>query len=257
MWFDTHCHLDAAEFASDQTEVLQTARSAGIQELLIPGVDRVSWARIETLFLQNPGLHAAWGIHPLYVAQAHADDLPALKQRIERTRPVALGEIGLDGYRHGPVAPPSDEVQTEWFAAQLKLARDADLPVVLHVRHAVDAVLKQLRRFNIRGGIAHAFNGSRQQADQFIARGFVLGFGGTLTYPGSQRIRQLAQDLPLDALVLETDAPDIPPLWRRGQRNDPAQLPGIGEALAALRQLAPAELATITTANARRVLRRS
>jgi Tat protein secretion system quality control protein TatD with DNase activity len=156
-----------------------------------------------------PGCVAAYGIHPLYVMRAAEADLAVLRDWLAGERPVAVGEIGLDFF----VADLDPARQEHFFVEQLKLAREFDLPVLLHVRRSVDAVLKQLRRHRVRGGIAHAFNGSRQQADAFIGLGFKLGFGGTLTYPGSTRIRALAAELPLDAIVLETDAPDIPPAW--------------------------------------------
>ena len=182
--------------------------------------------------------------------RAADDDLAALRQWLLAERPVAVGEIGLDLY----VADIDPARQEHFFVEQLRLARDFDLPVLLHVRRAVDAVLKQLRRFKVRGGIAHAFNGSRQQADEFIKLGFALGFGGAITYDGSTRIRELARHLPLEAIVLETDAPDIPPAWLNGSRNTPAELPRIAAVLAELRELPVAELVQRTAANARAVL---
>ena len=165
---------------------------------------------------------------------------------------VAVGEIGLDGY----VSAPDLAAQRQWFAAQLDLAHEFDLPVILHVRHAVDAVIQLLRRARVRGGIAHAFNGSRQQADQLLGMGIKLGFGGTLTFAGSRRIRALAAGLPEDAIVLETDAPDIPPSWARGQRNEPAAVARIAAELAALRGSTVEDVAAMTSRNARAALPR-
>ena len=167
----------------------------------------------------------------MYTPRAAAHDLAELRRWLAEARPVAVGEIGLDGF-----VPGLDMARQEWFfAEQLKLAREFDLPVVLHIRRAQDLVLKHLRKIRVRGGIAHAFNGSRQQADEFIRLGFKLGVGGAMTFDGSTRIRALAKALPLEHLVLETDAPDIPPAWLNGGRNAPAELARIAAELAELR----------------------
>lgn len=250
MLIDTHCHLDAAEFDADREAVHAAARAAGVETIVVPAVEVTAFARTRETVSRYPGCVAAYGIHPLYVMQAADDDLAALRQWLLVERPVAVGEIGLDLY----VADIDPARQEYFFVEQLRLARDFDLPVLLHVRRAVDVVLKQLRRFKVRSGIAHAFNGSRQQADEFIKLGFALGFGGAMTYDGSTRIRELARHLPLEAIVLETDAPDIPPAWLNGGRNTPAELPRIAAVLAELRELPVAELAQRTAANARAVL---
>lgn len=250
MLIDTHCHLDAAEFDADREAVHAAARAAGVETIVVPAVEVSAFARTRETVLRYPGCVAAYGIHPLYVMQAADNDLAALRQWLLAERPVAVGEIGLDLY----VTDIDPARQEHFFVEQLRLARDFDLPVLLHVRRAVDAVLKQLRRFKVRGGIAHAFNGSRQQADEFIKLGFALGFGGAMTYDGSTRIRELARHLPLEAIVLETDAPDIPPAWLNGGRNTPAELPRIASVLAELRELPVAELVQRTAANARAVL---
>jgi len=250
MLIDTHCHLDAAEFDADREAVHAAARAAGVETIVVPAVEVSAFARTRETVLRYPGCVAAYGIHPLYVMQAADNDLAALRQWLLAERPVAVGEIGLDLY----VTDIDPARQEHFFVEQLRLARDFDLPVLLHVRRAVDAVLKQLRRFKVRGGIAHAFNGSRQQADEFIKLGFALGFGGAMTYAGSTRIRELARHLPLEAIVLETDAPDIPPAWLNGGRNTPAELPRIAAVLAELRELPVAELVQRTAANARAVL---
>ena len=250
MLIDTHCHLDAAEFDADREAVHAAARAAGVETIVVPAVEVSAFARTRETVSRYPGCVAAYGIHPLYVMQAADDDLAALRQWLLAERPVAVGEIGLDLY----VADIDPARQEHFFVEQLRLARDFDLPVLLHVRRAVDVVLKQLRRFKVRSGIAHAFNGSRQQADEFIKLGFALGFGGAMTYDGSTRIRELARHLPLEAIVLETDAPDIPPAWLNGSRNTPAELPRIAAVLAELRELPVAELAQRTAANARAVL---
>ncbi len=248
---DTHCHLDASEFADDRDAVVLAASAAGVAAVVIPAVATASFAAVRDCCLRYPQCLPAYGMHPLFIDQATEADLPLLRewlsaQATTATPPVAVGEIGLDFF-----VPGFDATRQEHFLVeQLKIARDFDLPVLLHVRRAVDQVLKCLRRVKVRGGIAHAFNGSRQQADEFITLGFKLGFGGALTYAGSTRIRRLAATLPLDCLVLETDAPDIPPSWLAGGRNTPAELPSIAKALAGLRSLPLDGLVEATAANA-------
>ena len=250
MLIDTHCHLDAAEFDVDRDEVHAAALAAGVERIVVPAVAVDGFLKTKSVVAQYAGCVAAYGIHPLYVMQAHDGDLVVLRDWLVRERPVAVGEIGLDFF-----APGLDLARQRFFLVeQLKLAREFDLPVLLHVRRAIDAILKELRRFGVRGGIAHAFNGSRQQADEFIRLGFGLGFGGAMTYNGSTRIRQLAASLPLDSIVLETDAPDIPPAWLNRGRNTPAELPRMAEQLADLRGISRAEVLAATTANARRIL---
>ena len=250
MLIDTHCHLDAAEFGADRDAVHAAALAAGVGRIVVPAIAVDHFERLKNTVERYPGCAAAYGIHPLYVGRAGADDLAILGDWLRREKPVAIGEIGLDHF-----VADSDPAQQEFFfVEQLKLARALQLPVLLHVRCAIDEVLKQLRRIPVPGGIAHAFNGSRQQADMFIKLGFKLGFGGTMTYPGSTRIRQLAATLPLESIVLETDAPDIPPAWLDRGRNAPAELARIAQTLAELRALPVAHVAAVTSANAHQVL---
>jgi len=247
MLIDTHCHLDAAEFDADRDAVHAAALVAGVERMVIPAVAVDGFFKAKTVVARYPGCVAAYGIHPLYVMQARESDLAVLREWLAREQPVAVGEIGLDFY-----VTDSDPLRQEFFfVEQLKLAREFDLPVLLHVRRSVDQVLKQLRRIRVPGGIAHAFNGSRQQADEFIRLGFKLGFGGAMTFSGSTRIRALAAELPADAIVLETDAPDIPPAWLNGQRNAPGELPRIASVLAELRGVSVAEVAAASNAAAR------
>jgi TatD DNase family protein len=245
MWIDSHCHLHAKAFAADRASVWQNAQSLGVTAALLPAVGLADCALVDACCARYPGLAPAYGIHPLYVDSTLETEIDGLNARLEQSRPVAVGEIGMDGF----VARTDFARQEFFFVAQLKLARALDLPVVLHVRQAIDIVLKHLRRIPVRGGIAHAFNGSRQQADEFLKLGFKLGFGGALTYPGSTRIRALAQSLPEEALVLETDAPDIPPRWLNRARNTPAQLPAIGAILAELRASNIEHIARLTRQN--------
>lgn len=247
---DTHCHLDAGEFAPDRDAVVAAARAAGVTRIVVPGVTVDGFTAQKTVVARYPECVAAYGIHPLYVDRVQDGDLTTLRTWLADEQPVAVGEIGMDLY-----VPGLDTArQKAIFTAQLKLARDFDLPVILHVRRAIDPILAELRRLRVRGGIAHAFNGSRQQADVFIGLGFALGFGGAMTYSGSTRIRALAASLPLEHIVLETDAPDIPPAWLNRGRNAPAELSRIADTLAELRGCDRQEVLATTAAAARRVL---
>lgn len=246
MLIDTHCHLDAAEFDADRLSVIQAARAGGVGGFLVPAVGASNFDAVAALSAAHPDVVYAVGIHPMYVGQAREPDLDILRERLAGGGAVAVGEIGLDGF----VQDGSMPLQLRYFEAQLRLAKAFELPVILHVRRAQDDVLKLLRRVRPPGGIAHAFNGSVQQAEAFIKLGFRLGFGGAMTYAGSRRIRQLAAELPMSAIVLETDAPDIPPSWGAGLRNDPANLPRFAEVLVGLRGMPLDEVIEATGANA-------
>ena len=265
MWIDSHCHLDAPEFEPDRDAVVVRARAAGVTTLVIPAVQRSNFDAVRALAHRHDAVYAL-GIHPLYVERAADDDLDGLQQALAAQRDdprlVAVGEIGLDHF----VTGQDLQRQRRFYLAQLKLARDAGLPVILHVRRSADALLHGLRRIDVAGGIAHAFNGSRVQALQFVERGLRLGFGGAMTFERALQIRGLAATLPETALVLETDAPDIPPQWlyRRaaeraagaGSRNEPAELPRIAATLATLRGWSAEQAAAITSANVQAALPR-
>ena len=265
-WIDTHCHLDAPEFAHDVDAVRAAARAVGVQHLVIPAVELAHCGAVQAL-AQRHGDSYALGIHPLYTGRAGDGDVAALGQVLEThihdPHLVAIGEMGLDFFVKGLDAAR----QEQFYRAQLQLARRFDLPVLLHVRRSADRLLKGLREVPVQGGIAHAFNGSLQQAKAFIALGFKLGFGGALTYERALQLRRLATELPPESLVLETDAPDMPPHWiyktaadrAAGQpqgRNSPAELPRIAQVLADLRGVTLAALAEQTTANALQALAR-
>lgn len=251
MLIDTHIHLDAAEFDADRGQVIDAARAKGVAGFVVPAVERANFDAVRGIAAENADISFALGIHPMYVMPARMDDVDVLDECLGEGGAVAVGEIGLDHF----VSGIDRERQLEFFVAQLKLARRHGLPVILHVRRAIDPILKQLRRIGVPGGIAHAFNGSRQQADALIGLGFKLGFGGTMSFSGSTRIRELAAALPLDAIVLETDAPDIPPEWARGQRNEPANLLRYASILAELRSATVEEVIAATGRNAIEVLR--
>lgn len=255
MWIDTHCHLDAAEFDGDRDAVVERARAAGVGMLVIPvgGIDDHAKARA---IARQHGFAYALGMHPLWLDHAVEDDIGRLRAAVQQSLAegdghlVAVGEIGIDGHE-----PGLDMGRQEWFfREQLRVARDAGLPVIVHVRRSADLLLKHLRRIPVPGGIVHAWNGSAQQADQFVARGFRLGFGGSLTYSGSQRIRRHAATLAADAWVLETDAPYILPEWRRlpdrTEASEPCDLPRIAATMAELRGVPLTELQQCARSNA-------
>ncbi len=255
MLVDTHCHLDAAEFGASQSELVNAANTAGVRHIVVPSVTRDNFAAVKNICAAFPACLPAYGIHPMYTDDAQPEDLKVLRDYLALPGTVAVGEIGLDFF----VKLHDRDVQEFFFIRQLELAREFELPVLLHVRSAIDVVLKHLRHFygsggpstSLRTGIAHAFNGSPQQAEEFIKLGFKLGFGGAMTYPRATKLRKLAAILPLDSIVLETDAPDIPPQWlERGQPNKPEYLPRIAQTLAELRGLSIEEIARITTVNA-------
>jgi len=265
MWIDSHCHLDAPEFDADRLAVVQRAQAAGVTRLVLPAVAVAHFAALREMAHTHDAAYAL-GIHPLYVQHADDADLARLQQALAEHRHdprlVAVGEIGLDHF-----VPGLDRArQMHFYVAQLKLARDAGLPVILHVRRSADHLLQGLRRVPVAGGIAHAFNGSLAQAQRFVDLGFKLGFGGAMSFDRALQIRALASTLPASALVLETDAPDIPPHWLyrtaaeraagATSRNEPAELPRIGAVLAGLRGWTLTEAAAITSANVRAALPR-
>ena len=268
-WIDTHCHLDAPEFGLQVGDVRARAAAEQVLHCVIPAVEVANFEAVRAL-AHSRGDSYALGIHPLYVAKALDADLVTLDACLLRyrddSRLVAVGEIGLDFFVPELCQSPLRERQTYFYLAQLKLARKHGLPVILHVRRSADQLLKGLR--SVAGpsgapwqGIAHAFNGSEQQAKALIGMGFKLGFGGAVTYARAMQLRRLALELPLESIVLETDAPDMPPHWiyktaaerASGEpqgRNEPAELARIGAVLAALRGISPAALAAATTRNA-------
>ena len=263
-WIDTHCHLDAAEFEADRAQVRQHARAQGVGCCIIPAVEAANFTAVCALAHAHQDAYAL-GIHPLYTPHAGAADLAQLDQALLAqqgdARLVAVGEIGLDGWVPALNTPAAWDTQLRFYRAQLKLAQRHQLPVILHVRRSADPLLKGLRDIGSMGGIAHAFNGSLQQAHAFIDLGFKLGFGGALTFERALQLRRLATALPLSAIVLETDAPDIPPHWlyataeqrQAGQpqgRNSPAELPRIAQVLAELRGISLDALAQAMQANA-------
>ena len=260
MWIDTHCHLDAAEFGTDSASIAARALQQQVSWIVMPAVDTGNFDTVQRLAHSQPNCTYALGIHPMYVPQADLKDLAHLRAAIpfalDDPRFVAIGEIGLDFFIPSLCTPEIRAKQEHFYVEQLKIARDFDLPVLLHVRRSQDIILKYLRRIGIDRGIAHAFNGSDQQAHAFIDLGLRIGLGGAMTFIRALQIRRLAASLPLSALVLETDAPDIAPAWVHPARNSPEQLPAIGAVLAGLRGVTPEVIAAATSENARVALPR-
>ncbi|AKC87819.1 TatD family hydrolase [Pseudoxanthomonas suwonensis] len=250
---DSHCHLDADEFDADRATVVERARAAGVRRQLVPAVTAASWPKLREVCHAAPGLYPAYGLHPTFLAEHRPHHLDELQAWVERERPLAIGECGLDFFVEGL----DRQAQARYFDGQLRLARDAGLPVIVHARRAVDAVVASIRRIGgdaarLRG-VVHSFSGSPEQAGQLWKLGFMIGLGGPLTYERAQRLRRLVVDMPLEFLLLETDAPDQPDAEIRGRRNEPARLRRVLDTVAALRRQDPAEIAAATSANAERL----
>ncbi len=260
MWIDTHCHLDAREFGGDSLGVAARALEKDVGMIVIPAIDRANWPAVRDLAANAPNASYAIGIHPICVPKATDDDLVAMREAVRAAmddpRFVAIGEVGLDFFLPELCEPAMRDKQIHYFREQLKIAREFGLPILTHVRKSQDQVLKHVRQIPPAGGIAHAFNGSFQQAQGYIDIGFKLGFGGNLTFTRALQIRRLAEQLPLSAIVMETDAPDIAPQWLHPGVNTPDQVPGIAEVLAQLRGIPLEELQSATTANAHSVMPR-
>jgi len=246
---DSHCHLDDAAFDADRAAVLARAAAVGIEAIVLPAVTAASWPRMRTVAAGDPRLYASYGLHPMFMAEHRPEHLDALPGWLERERPVAVGECGLDFY----IDDPDRAAQERYFDAQLGIARDFDLPVIVHSRKANDEVTKYIRRHPGVRGVIHSFSGSEQQARQLIDLGFCLGLGGPITHARARRLHRLVAELPLEALLAETDAPDQPGSAHRGQRNEPGFLPEVIETMARLRDVAPEDIAAATCENARRL----
>jgi len=247
---DTHCHLDVTEFDADRAAVITRAKSNGVHQFVIPGIYRDEWPQLLALCATDPQLHPALGLHPVYLEKHRPADPNDLASWVEREQPIAIGEIGLDY----AIKSLDRDRQLRLLEDQLELAKSFDLPVLLHVRKAHDEVLYALRKKQISAGICHAFNGSLQQAEKYIELGFKLGFGGMLTYQRSHKLRSLAARLPLDSIVLETDAPDLTVASHQYQRNSPEYLPEVLAALSEVRDEKTDVIAAATTANAMQIL---
>ncbi|MCC8361777.1 TatD family hydrolase [Lysobacter sp. A6] len=246
---DTHCHLDVPEFDADRDDVVARARAAGVTRQIVPAIEAATWPGLRDACARDDGLFPAYGLHPLLIASHRDEHLRALRDWIERERPVAIGECGLDYW----VEDLDRDVQAKYFDGQLQLAREYDLPVVVHARRAVDAVMAAIKRVGQLRGVIHSYAGSEEQARQLADLGFLVGIGGPVTYDRANRVRRVAASIPLDTLLLETDAPDQPNSDRRGQRNEPACITRVLEVIAELRNEDPAVIAHATTQNAERL----
>lgn len=249
MLVDSHCHLDAGEFDRDRAAVIARARDAGVVAQVLPATHADEWPLLREAADPASGLHAAYGLHPTFLQHHHDGHLRLLEEWIERERPVAVGECGLDFFVDGLDA----DAQARFFEAQLHIARDAALPVIVHARRAVDQVTSAIRRVGGLRGVVHSFSGSRQQAEKLWELDFMVGIGGPVTYARANRLRTLVATMPPEHLLLETDAPDQPDAAIRGQRNEPARLRVVCETVAALRGIPADTVAAVTAANARRL----
>jgi TatD DNase family protein len=249
MLTDSHCHLDAPEFDHDRDAVIARACAVGVMTQIVPAVTAASWPKLQAVCSEGSGLHPAYGLHPMFLAEHRDDHLEALRTLLLSTRAVAIGECGLDFHVEGLDA----QRQQFFFEQQLKIARDADLPVIVHARKAVDPVIATLRRMGGLRGVVHSFSGSEQQAEQLWKLGFHLGIGGPVTYERAQRLHRIVAAMPIEFLLLETDAPDQPDAFHRGERNEPSRLTLVRDCIAQLRGISTDALALATTDNAIRL----
>jgi len=246
---DSHSHLDVAEFGADRSDALARARAAGVTRQVIPATDAANFMRVRDLCANEAGLYPAYGLHPMYLAEHRPEHLDELKQWIEREKPVAVGECGLDFFVPGLDA----ELQRHYFQRQLELAREFDLPLILHARRALDEVTSAIRRIGKLRGVVHSFSGSVEQAQQLWKLGFCIGIGGPVTYPRARRLREIVATMPLEFLLLETDSPDQPLHGHQGARNEPALLTEVCACVASLRRVDEGAIAGATTRNALRL----
>lgn len=246
---DSHCHLDAAEFDADREAVIARAGAAGVGMQIVPAVTAASWPKLRDVCAADTGLHPAYGLHPMFLVEHRPEHLQHLRDWVEREKPCAIGECGLDFF----VGDLDPAAQRMYFQGQLEVARDFQLPLIVHARRALDEVILRIRRVGGLSGVVHSFSGSPEQARQLWDLGFMIGLGGPITYTRANRLRGLVTQMPLEFLLLETDAPDQPDAGIRGQRNEPSRLRQILDTVAELRQQPAADIAAQTTANAKRL----
>ena len=246
---DTHVHLDSQSFAPDRWAVMERARSAGVSTMIVPAVDLASWPVIRTLCAEQPRLFPAFGLHPMYLGEHALAHVDALSSWLDQGPAAGIGEIGLDFH----VAGSNHALQRDYFTRQLRLARERELPVIVHARGALEEVILTLRRIGGLHGVVHSFSGSEQQARALWKLGFHIGIGGPVTYERAQRLRRIVTQMPIEFLLLESDAPDQPDSGHRGLRNEPARVLEVLRCISALRGESDAAVAAATTANARRL----
>jgi len=248
---DTHCHLDFSEFDHDRGEIITTCKANGVDTIIVPSVVRDNWVTVKTLAENYPKIHPAYGLHPCFLDQHTLDDLHALDQWLLENHARAVGECGLD-YRDQQT---DRELQQALFSGQLALAEKYQLPLIIHAVKALADVINLLKEYPKVGGVLHSFSGSIEQAEILYKRGFLFGIGGPVTWNNARKIKEMVAKLPLDAIVLESDAPDQPPENYRGQRNQPAWIVDVVEEIAKLHSLSTTEVAKFTTANAERLFK--
>jgi TatD DNase family protein len=250
---DSHAHIDDASFASDREQMFKRAAEAGVRHIVVPAIDRASWPGIASLCAEYAQAHPAYGMHPIYIDRHRLEHLDELRSWLKSQPAVALGEIGLDYF----LEELDVERQREYFQQQLRIARDFDLPVIVHARRAMDEVTSIMRRMGGLRGVVHSFAGSLQQAERLWDMGFYLGIGGPVTYERAQRLRHIVATMPVERLLLETDAPDQPGACHRGERNEPAHILEVLDVIAALRNESTQAIAQATTANAKQLFQLS
>lgn len=254
-YIDTHCHLDFSVFTDDLDDVVQNAMAAGVEKIIVPAVSANNWQAVHTLTQRYHNVYAAYGLHPMFLAQHQHEHINALEHFLaqhQQPQTIAVGECGLDFF----VSGLDHEQQLSFFIAQLQLANTLSLPLIIHARKSLDIILKYSRQYRQTTrteyrGVIHCFSGSEQQAYQCIEQGFLLGFGGAITYPRAKKLRHLVATLPLESLLLETDAPDQPAAMYYGQRNEPKMLVDIATTMAELRDCEVSVIAEATSYNAR------
>lgn len=247
--FDSHSHLDAPEFDGDREAVIARAEAAGVRQQLVPAIDHAGWPKLKSVCALRPGLYPAYGLHPMFLARHRPEHLQALPEWIEREKPAAVGECGLDFFVEGLDA----DAQRGFFRRQLEIARDFSLPVVIHARRAVEEVTATLRSVGALHGVIHSYSGSEEQARQLFGLGFMIGIGGPLTFERARRLRRIVASMPLEFLLLETDSPDQPDAGHRGERNEPARIVSVLEIVAELRGMTTEAVADATRCNALRL----
>lgn len=246
---DTHCHIDFDDFDTDRDLIIQQAVSLGVLDIIVPSVSQEKWHKTVNICTQYPQCHLALGLHPIFIDQHQPHHLLEMDQLIQSESPIAIGEIGLDYY----LKELDQSKQQVYFSKQLVIAKQSDLPVIIHNRKAHDDCLSMLKDIGVNKGIIHAFNGSIQQAEKYIELGFLLGFGGMVTYQRSSRLRNLVKQIPLESIVLETDAPDMTVQEYQGGRNSPHYLPYVLQSIASIKNVSEQIVATTTTTNAQKL----
>lgn len=244
---DSHCHIDFTDFDADRSEVIQRAQQLGVEKIIVPGVQRTSWDRVRHCCDAYPPLYPCYGLHPYFIDEHKQGDIQALESYISQHRPVAIGECGLDFF----LKDLDREQQQFYFEQQLDIALQADLPVVIHARKSTEAVIDAIKQRHGLRGMIHSYSGSYEQAVKLIDLGFYLSFGGPLTFPQATRLRKLVSQLPLDSILVETDAPDQPGRMANKQRNEPAFIIEVVEQIAQLHHTDVDQVADITTQNAK------